>query len=223
MDLLNRALTAAFAYSCATRDDGQPRRFPPDPVTPWRTSLPSWVRLSALKLRLPFRHAVAVAKRENGVEVSSGARHLLSAPIAGLCDAVGSTWVWFSDLALLLTPKRAVFLVPFAGTGAWVPAYFAGRLDGDSTPSVIDVAGSGTEPSGGPAWVELDATVKTVDHTLIIPPIEIEEKYCAIAVDRLRQSVMDFGGADTSQPPRNGDLFGPVLTEGASVNSGESA
>lgn len=204
VDMLKRALPASFTDTPTAFYNSESSRLPADAITSRCSTLPAWMKFSSLELRLPFRHARCVAKREHRVEIRCSAGDCFAAPVAGLTYPVAPTKIRLPNLPLLPTTKRAILLGPTASANALIPADFTERLWRWDAPPAFQVAMSRAVLAirtaiermvFGPASLTCLSRVR-VPHTLSIPHIEIEEKYCRIAVERLSQEVLDF-----SPPP----------------------
>lgn len=200
VDVLHGTLPTPLANTCTPSQNSVASGFPSNPVGLGGSAFPSRVSLTTLELGLPLSHTGRIAECERGVKISRRACDLLAAPIARLRDTVGAARVRLPDLPLLPTLERTVFLVALPCADAGFSANFTRRTRGCTTPSIRKVASARTEAGFG-------ATVKRmkiraamiasqcavwVYHALSIPHIEIEERYCEIAVNRLRQEVFQF-------------------------------
>jgi len=124
---------------------------------------PARMSFTTLMLRLPFRHAEIIAKDFARVEVACGTDHRRATPRTFLCGFIS----WFAVLvsALMIAAKRTVqFILTLKCTER-----FAARWTMFLNRSYFSLK----------SW-----------HERIIPYIEIEEKYCEIAVRRLAQEVL---------------------------------
>lgn len=124
-------------------------------------------RMSGLPhvLRLPFSHTKIVTENSLAMKVRGSPYDWLTAPITLLNHLV--CWLTSFIPALVIALKRAINSVKAEVTIKGLTA---------SRAYLSDCVGF----------------ILKSRHTYIIPHIEIEEKYCAIATDRCRQTVMNL-------------------------------
>jgi len=182
--------------------------FPPsDTIRGLRCSaLPSRVGITNKEFRLPLGHATVVAKDLHSVKVGSRARNVFATPVARLGDLVAAARVAASVLRLFGAFPRAVFLIPPARTDARFPTDSAPRPLGFWAPTGKQITLTGTIPRLRTTVVGMERLAARVtqsgfsclshgpQHTkfrrVVQGTIEIQEKYCAIAAQRLRQEVL---------------------------------
>jgi hypothetical protein len=141
----------------------------PSGVSP-STRPPGMIFLSDI-LGLPFCHAPVITKRHLGVKITGGTNYLLSAVVASFGHFVFRFAMLVSPL--MITGKRAVDSIKTAKGLKGIPASGAHFFNG-----MIFIFKS---------WHKFNLVIK---NTLSRVGIEIEEKYCEIAVRRLQQEVL---------------------------------
>ena len=164
---------------------------------------PSWVCRPTDMLRLPRPHTLGSTEHFVGVEIRRRPGEPFAAPFTGLSLAIRASGIGASILPLLRTVPRAILLITLPRALAWLPADKAWSRRLLWAPTVQEIASLGAIALlwATVLWVILLATLRAfagncVSHARIIHPHrryckgEIEEKYCKIATERLRQEVL---------------------------------
>ncbi len=157
-------LAAHFAFSSRENARDLSRCFPSATASVASIpTIPSWMCLAAMMDGLPFGHAQVIAKYIFGMKVTGRSYNFRGTPRTSPRDFV----CWLASLitALVVAIKRAVDSINTFECLEVIAARWACFLN---RPNFIFKA----------------------RHTIIVTYIEIEEKYCAIAVERLRQAVL---------------------------------
>lgn len=197
MHVLNRTLSASLADPTRAFNGGSSRGFPADAVTLGSAALPSWVCLPAIEFRLPLGHTGVIAESHDPVEVTRRSVHYLSAPVAGSRYPVRPARVLPAHFRQLRARPRTEHPLAVARLEC-LTTNGAHLWRCNTVPSVTEAAGERTKLRVGPSIEGVKSTPALdagngyvrVPHTPMIPHIEIEEKYCRIAVERLRQAVL---------------------------------
>lgn len=169
---------------------------PSDSVGSRCPALPSWMGRSNHKLRLPFSHTGTRAEWLVRVKVGSSAAERLEALNTCLGDAIAAARIRLADLRCHAARKRTELLAALASARGWLAACGT-RRSLSRPPSIEQVTSRRAEGLRRPAVLgaERIAALCAVacflaSHSSIIP--QIEEKYCEIAVNRLRQEVLNL-------------------------------
>jgi len=198
MNLFGGQLATSLAHPIRSLHGRYPGSLPSDPIGFRCPAFPSWVCRAALELRLPFGHAGIAAKDQDGMEVTGWASYRFFAPIARLTDQVRSCWVRLTYLPFLAAFEGTVFLISLPGANTCQSAYFARGAGLYAAPSVAEVTPVRAECRRRSAVLGVKCSVANsamacdgfISHALSISHIEIEERYCEIAANRLRQGVL---------------------------------
>lgn len=179
--------------------------FPSNTITSRTSTFPAWMSIFNNKLRLPFCHALIIAKNFIGMKIASWSCYWFTTPITWLCNQIRSFWVFPALFSYLGTLPRTINLISFSCAYGWFPTHRT-KVYFSIPPSVLEKTITGTKILIRTTiiWVKRVATVFANSsfgvffHTYIIntiakKSIEIEEKYCEIAVRRLAQEVLPFG------------------------------
>lgn len=178
------------------------RSAPADSVRARNAALPSRMVFAAYELRLPFGHTGATAKEPVTVKVACGAAELFTAPLADFYDAILSRKVWFAFLTFNAASERAVDLIQSAAACRFFAALFAYRPFVNAPPSLQKTLTRAVQViRSASLWTKGVIASFTISHFLcshiaiISHFIEIERKYCDIAIERLRQQAFSFEAA----------------------------
>jgi hypothetical protein len=201
MNLEGNTFIARLATSTSGGESSLPCLIPSGAIGVSRAAFPSWVIFTTNKFRLPFCHTPVIAKGLFGVEVTGWARYIFTTPSASPSFKVGPGWIRTPLFANFRTSARAINLIPFACAGSRVATYRT-KVDSPITPSIFEIAGARAARLMRAAimGVERISAIDTLfnfvgfshDSSIryIVRYFKLEEKYCEIAVNRLRQGVL---------------------------------
>jgi hypothetical protein len=135
------------------------------------SACPPWMVFLPDVFRLPFSHAAIITKRLFGMEITGGAHYVLSAIIAPFCNLI--LWLTMLISSPMVTRSRAIDTVKALKGLKCFPTSRTFFFDGMNF-----------------VFESRHKISLIIKNTLSRVGIEIEEKYCQIAVDRLRQGVL---------------------------------
>jgi hypothetical protein len=172
---------------------------PSMPISFRATTFPVRVCLTVIKFREPFSLTLIIAKSLFTMKVASWASYIFTTPRAFSYLTISSTLIGSAPFTYLSTFPRAIYLIPLTSANRWLPAYRTMIHNAFAKTSQLF-----TFVRTIPLWLRRFVSIKRMkysatlltysssfhSHICIIPQIEIGERYCKIAVERLRQSVM---------------------------------
>ena len=204
MNLYCFSLTAPLTNATGSFHDSFSCTLPTNTVATGGSAFPSGVGILYDKFRLPLSHATIITKNLIGMEVACRPCYWLTAPIAWLCDKVGTPRILFPFFAFLCALPRAIYLVSLTGAYCGFSTHRA-NINFSITPPILKVAIGRTKKLIGATIIRMKgfSAIFTysgfakffhiyIINTIARKSIEIEEKYCEIAVNRLRQEVIPF-------------------------------
>lgn len=175
---------------------------PTNPIATRGTPLPTGMCILYDKFRLPFSHTPIVTKNLIGVKVAGRSCHGFTAPVTRFCYEIRAPGIFSSVFTLLCAFPRAIDLVSLASACGWFPAHGT-QINTSITPTVLKVTiGRAKDLTRtaiiGVKWFSAMFTYSGfgkffhgyIINTIAKMSIEIEEKYCEIAVQRLAQEVL---------------------------------
>lgn len=167
---------------------------PTNSIRTRNAAFPSGMRIAVHKFRLPFGHAGTTAKEPVAMKVAGCSTELISAPVADFRHLITARRVRLTLLAFKSAGKRAVSLIQTPAACGFFAALLAYRFLVNA-PSCGQKAFAGAMAAIGPSSLRIELVFAMVavshflcSHSAIISRfIELERKYCDIAIERLRQ------------------------------------
>ncbi len=166
------------------------------------SACPSWMVCLPNVFGLPFRHTFIITECFYSVKIGLGAVNSIAAIITYFCGTIRSFWVGLTGSSLYGAFKRAINLISFACAICWFSANSAYRRNAIFSPSARKIAFSRTEMLIWPTIQRVKFIAAFLAYTLLCKFLHviiitqysllsrIEEKYCEIAANRLRQEVL---------------------------------
>lgn len=192
-------LTASFSVPSGLSSCG----LPSTTASITSASRPSGMIFTPVIFGLPFSHTDIITKDVFGMKVRFSPFNVLSTKGTLFCDSVRTARIFPSVLSYLSTFKRAINLISFACAGRWFSTNRAMVFRGFIAPSLFQVTGFRTIGLIGPSILRMKIRPTNsarfcfgkflhipMISTIAKMSIEIEEKYCEIAVQRLAQEVL---------------------------------
>lgn len=198
MNVFERPFVASLTDSIGAFDNLFQCFLPSNSISYSRDSpLPSRVRFSNSKFRLPFCHTFITAKSAFSMEVRYGARNVFPTPVARARFNIRSAGVGLPGLGGYSAFKRTESLMPLPCAYGRFTTMLAERRF-LFPPARIEIARGRTKTLIR-ASIERVKWLSAIDaipclgflfHIPILSDIEIEERYCEIAARRLAQAVL---------------------------------
>lgn len=203
VNMLRGLLTAPLADTVRAHDDFASCGLPSYTVSAPSTAAPPWMRRSSNEIRLPLRHASATTEIARAVEVAGWPSKECEADLARFLYSITSPWIASSDLCRDSTRHRTELLIASPCHRDIGPAGTAsiGLL---LPPSCGERALSGTESTPPSVeWVEgvsAEVTVSRLSASRHDDIVAREERYCAIAARRVRETTPPLPGLHEPEP-----------------------
>jgi len=207
MDMNNFIFFTFLANPLCSRNRFKSCSFPANTIRTWGTTPPTGMAFTSIKFRLPFSHAVIIAKNFFRMEVRLWSGNFFSAPFTNFSNKIGATRILSSVFTFLSAIPGTKCLVPFSGAYIWFPTNWAKGRRLFLTPSILKITLIRTKVLIWSSIIGMkfiptkftNFSFVNFFHTYIINTIarlssEIEEKYCEIAVKDLLKKFYHFRG-----------------------------
>ena len=192
-----RRLSAHLAFTAREVPCQCPSGFPPHASCIAPTTSPARVGSLANIFGLPFSPTKIITKDILTMKISDRTGNRLAAPSTGLCCSIRPTRISSTEFTFLGTIPGAILLVSSPCAYGWVSTHETPIRNMFPPPmSQITIIRTKLLSCFSILRMKRRQTLLTIQHYIevphnsIIPHIEIEERYCAIAAKRMAQGVL---------------------------------